>query len=589
MATLGREARGGARQAPSRSGGGGAKGIGLPASLARRWEWRRGARTVDDDVNVGAERSSSSSSSSSAAAAAVGGGRRTRARDVRGNEELERHIEYVFDPTRGETGPVTLPEARVPVGFPAGSYLRNGPNTKYGVGSDHFFDGDGMIHLVSFLPSGKVSYCNRWVQSTGYKKEKEAGQKLFKGILVNNGVEMLKGIAHNIIFHGALGTNGTKETTNTAVVSHAGKILALMEAQKPVRMELVVKDDQLQRFETAEAGYDFDGMLEGNMTAHPKKDPVTGEMLLFSYDMTSQPHMRYTEVSADGQIKHSVGIRDMKRGSMAHDMAITSDHTILFDLPLEFSFSDMITRNEFPVQFKKDAQARLGLIKRGGGTEVQWFDIARGGNVFHTVNAYNDEGTGEIVLHALRSEPERSGYVFNEYSPSYLHEWRLNPNTNGVQEKRLGNLGSEFPCINPMRQGRKAKFAYMVVDTLLGNLKTWAYPDVGVTYQTFAKVLLDDNDEEGRRQGEVVSRFDAEEGLYLFEPTFVPSEGSSAEDDGFLVCTATNPVVDKSFFLIFDAQNLEKGPLSSIELPEKVCSGLHGKSRKRTSKAHQRL
>merc|ERR1711937_587652 len=100
-------------------------------------------------------------------------------------------------------------------------------------------------------------------------------------------------------------------------------------------------------------------------------------------------------------------------------MAITSDHTILFDLPLEFSFSDMITRNEFPVQFKKDAQARIGLIQRRTGTDVQWFDIARGGNVFHTVNAYNDERTGEIVLHALRSEPEQSGYVFNEYSPSY--------------------------------------------------------------------------------------------------------------------------------------------------------------------------
>ena len=48
---------------------------------------------------------------------------------------------------------------------------------------------------------------------------------------------------------------------------------------------------------------------------------------------------------------------------------------------------------------------------------MEWFEVQRGGNVFHTVNAFDDERTGEVVLQAMRSEPERSGYIFNEDRP----------------------------------------------------------------------------------------------------------------------------------------------------------------------------
>ncbi len=116
-------------------------------------------------------------------------------------------------------------------------------------------------------------------------------------------------------------------------------------------------------------------------------------------------------------------------------------------------------------------------------TQKKWFDVARGGNVFHTFNAYNCVETGEVVLHAMRSEPERSGYVFNDYSPSYLHEWRLDPRSGAtVGERQLGTVAGEFPCVNPNFVGRKARFGYIARDGLLGTLRQWQYPPIGIVY-----------------------------------------------------------------------------------------------------------
>ena len=64
-----------------------------------------------------------------------------------------------------------------------------------------------------------------------------------------------------------------------------------MEAQKPTLMDLQL-DAAAPSLGTKEVGYDFDGDLLGNFTAHPKVDPSTGTMCLFSYDMTSKPHLR---------------------------------------------------------------------------------------------------------------------------------------------------------------------------------------------------------------------------------------------------------------------------------------------------------
>jgi len=63
--------------------------------------------------------------------------------------------------------------------------------------------------------------------------------------------------------------------------------------------------------------------------------------------------------------------------------------------------------------------------------------------------------------------------------------------------------------------------------------------------------------------------------FFISEVSFAPKTDSVDEDDGYLV-TISNNVSDKtSACLLFDAQNIEEGPVCEIPLPHQICSGTH--------------
>ena len=65
---------------------------------------------------------------------------------------------------------------------------------------------------------------------------------------------------------------------NTNIIAHAGRLLALEEAHLPVEMD---------RNSLATLGFhNFGGALKTPFTAHPKRDPRTGELLFFGYAAT---------------------------------------------------------------------------------------------------------------------------------------------------------------------------------------------------------------------------------------------------------------------------------------------------------------
>lgn len=59
------------------------------------------------------------------------------------------------------------------------------------------------------------------------------------------------------------------------------------------------------------------------------------------------------------------------------------------------------------------------------------------------------------------------------------------------------------------------------------------------------------------------------------EPTFIPREGG-AEGEGYLIALLNHLDELRNDVVIFDAQNLAKGPLAVIHLPLKLKLGLHG-------------
>ena len=69
-----------------------------------------------------------------------------------------------------------------------GVYLRNTENPLHpAIARYHPFDGDGMIHKVSFR-DGHVSYRNRFVRTDGLLAEQEAGRSLWAGLAEKPGL-----------------------------------------------------------------------------------------------------------------------------------------------------------------------------------------------------------------------------------------------------------------------------------------------------------------------------------------------------------------------------------------------------------------
>ncbi len=421
----------------------------------------------------------------------------------------------------------------------AGTYYRNGPNPAFEPpGRYHWFDGDGMIHAIA-LGDGRAHYRNRYVLSAGLKEERGAGRGLFSGLLDIDPSEAPR----------------FKNTGNTNIVWHAGRLLALMEAAFPTRMEP-------RTLETL-GEFDFDGRLVGPMTAHPKMDPETGEMLFFGYS-PFPPWLQYHVADRDGRLVRSEVI-DVAWPSMIHDFAITRDHVVFILCPLVFSFENMAERGG-AFSWEPERGTRLGVMPRSGGNvDVRWFET-EASYVFHPMNAFADGDA--IVLDVARYGQLDFMNPRAAANPSYrnenaarMHRWRIDLRAGGVKSTPLDDIVTEFPRVDERLVGRRHRFGYTAARE--PELSDGAEP----LWTAVKKYDLERGTAETRR-------FGAENGVG--EPLFVPRSEGAAEDDGWVLVLAYDHARNTSDFYILDARNVGGEPVAVVHLPHRVPYGFHG-------------
>ena len=215
-----------------------------------------------------------------------------------------RYLEGEFAPLHEE---YTLTDLEVTGTIPDhldGRYLRNGPNPIGEIDPElyHWFVGDGMVHGIRIRDGKAEWYRNRWVR--GPQAAKALGETPPAG---HFGVSQI----------GA----------NTNVIGHAGKTLALIEGGV-ANYELT---DELDTVGVC----DFDGTLTGGYTAHPKRDPETGELHAVSYSMHRGNTVQYSVIGVDGRARRTVDI-EVAGSPMMHDFSLTESHVVFYDLPVTF-------------------------------------------------------------------------------------------------------------------------------------------------------------------------------------------------------------------------------------------------------------
>lgn len=435
------------------------------------------------------------------------------------NPALTGALAPVFD----ERDDIDLPiEGELPPGL-RGVFMRNGPNPVFepGPGYSYPFDGTGMIHAV-YLDHGRARYRNRWVRTREFNQEIAAGGR---------------------VYNASFAPPPHANLANTNIVHHAGRFLALYEGGAPYEM-----DAELDTVGV----FDGHGSLPGVMSAHPKLDPATGELLSLAYDLRAGT-LHYQRAARNGEFDRWVPM-PAPWPAMVHDIAITENYVVAFLCPLVFDFS----RRGPPAEWQADRGTRIALIPRDARSakDVRWID----GPAFfhwHTLNAFEEDGRIEVTL------PWYDSFSLGPAQRRLeLHRIVFDPHSGVVEDTTLDDRACEFGRINDAYLGRKARWGYVG----LRDPRPGEVPQSGA-FESIARYDLQTGEKRVHR---------LPPGVTAGEPVFVADPRGRSEEDGFLFSYTHDANSDEGRFLILDARDPAAEPTAAIRLPRRVPAGLHG-------------
>ena len=440
-----------------------------------------------------------------------------------------------FAPVGDELDVAALPvSGRLPHGL-RGTLYRNGSNPHLApLQPYHWFTGDGMVHAVTIGEDG-ARYRNRWVRTPRFQAEAAAGRPLFAGF-----GQPLPGTPENL----------DTGVANTHVIAHAGRLLALEEAHLPTRLD--ARD-------LSTAGYDdFGGVLSGRFTAHPKHDPMTGQLVFFSYSATGPlaPGMSWGTVEADGRVSR-LDVFEAPYCSMVHDFAVTAAHVVFPVLPLTGSL-DRAMAGLPPFAWEPGRSGYLGVLRRDQGVaSLAWTEIEPR-YAFHVMNAFDE--SGGVVMDVVEYDapplfPQADGGPPSpDAARSRLCRWRVDPaGRQPMQREVLDEHGGEFPRIDERRAGLPYRHGFRLGQ--VGGADAVVHHDLD-------------------RGGRAALSFAA--GGRPSEAVFVPRAPDAPEGDGWLLTVVWRPGPGTSEMWVLDAQRVGEGPVAVVALPRRVPFGFHG-------------
>lgn len=403
-----------------------------------------------------------------------------------------------FAPVAVEQKSTDLPiEGELP-GELDGCYVRNGPNPRSGI-SPHWLVGDGMVHGVAISGGRARWYRNRYVGAPAEPRG-PGPRRLGRG------------------------------RNNTHVIEHAGRLLALVEADLPLELDA----------ELATIGpFDFSGAITGPVTAHPKRCPSTGELHFFGYQFEA-PRLVYYVADAHGRVTARRTI-DVDGASYFHDFALTENHAIFFDTPARM-IADWGSGVPMPFRWDDDRPTRIAVVARDGGA-VRWFDAAPC-VLGHVANGF--ERDGRIAVDGIR-------YLKLDVPPPLLHRWEIDLATGRTVETPLDDHPVEFPRIDDRHVGRPHRYTHSVELRLVGGKPAGSLLR---RHDTVSGTSTSRDLGAAQMPGEcaVVGRGDADDAWLL---TFVYDAGRGVSD-----------------LVVLDAREL--AVVARVRLPARVPFGFHG-------------
>jgi len=418
------------------------------------------------------------------------------------------------------------------------------------------FNADGYISMFRFA-NGSVDYKGRFVRTERYAAQRAVRRQRFGRYRNPRADDPDTGVVNRTV-------------ANTTPFIFAGRLFALKEDSRP----LIIDPHSLETL----GEWDFDGVYSSpTFTAHPKIDPVSGELICMGYEAEGEASnaVHIHAIAPDGGARWRLDLT-MPYVSMLHDFAITRHHIVLPVYGL-VTGRERLEAGEVHWGWDPNRPSHVAVIPRGGtARDVRWF-TGPPRAIVHVLNAVEEDG--KIILDAPVSDgnpfpffPAVDGSAWDRRAArttirrltfdlrSDARTWTeeaLFPDAPGS----LGRIDDRFASL-PYRY---AFMEYADPTRPYDMARAGkAPPSISNCYARF-----------DMRDRTMRSFFAGDSGA-LQECCFVPRCADAPEGDGFLIGVYSDFAERRSELIVLDARQPDAGALARVIMPFRLSSQVHG-------------
>jgi len=445
--------------------------------------------------------------------------------------------------------PLEVLSGKLPLGL-QGSLYRNGPArlARGGYQAGHWFDGDGAILGIHFTSTGATG-TYRFIQTEGYQAEEKAGKLLFGGYGTMPTGNFLQRFLRD-----------AKNAGNTSVLALPDKLLALWEGGKPHALDLQTLDT---------LGLDDLGGLHSDLrySAHPKRDPLTGEVYNFGISYGKTGVLNIYRSNALGQIvkQNAIALEGLP---MIHDFVLAGRYLVFFAPPVHLSPFPVLLRLKTysdSLKWQPEKGTQVLVIDRESLEAVSrsqvepWYQ-------WHFSNGYVD-ADGNVIVDLVRYQDFQTNQYLQEVSTGKTHTaakgtlWRLrlDPQSGQLLETaELLDRGCEFPVVHPGEVGQPSRFTYLSLHR----------PEVDVSQELFGAIARYDH------QTDTFTAANLSENFYPSEPIYAPDAANPTQ--GWVLTVVFDGNQERSEVWVFEGDRLDEPPVCRLALPGVIPLSFHG-------------
>jgi carotenoid cleavage dioxygenase len=444
----------------------------------------------------------------------------------------------------------------------AGGYYRVGPSWKRPTkqGTNPLLSMDGMVQAITF-ENGRADFRNRWVRTPKYLLEEKHHRGMFAW--TDGEFHDWRDFAYGDVERDAYNRHTPQGVNNINVFPFAGQMVVSGEqGGAPIALDPITLETRgIVDWSAALSSGIHEPVRFGDcaFSAHPKWDHDTGVLYGWTYRDTA-PFVTLHTVHPDGRVD-SRELWDAPYNTVAHDIWLTPEWMVMPFQPFTLS-KERIAKGLGIWGWETELPIVLALIPRDDmDAEIRWITTELPAQyVMHTMQANVRDGKLMLDGPIFNRPPFPFEQDFAEgddialffsIAASTLGRWTVDLATGATKSERLSDRPSELPKVDERFYGKGYRWGFQVGGVVKRN---------GMSMNSLVATNMETLSEQ-------VYQIRAGEPAAVLEASFAPRSIDAPEGDGYVIVPVSWWAEKRGEYLIFDTDDITKGPIATIELP----------------------